>query len=130
MKEVRTSKEYTEKRESHDNWLEYMHNEDHWDKTSCPMQTEMYNGKYDYFGNEQYGYLFDLDLKIESMTSGTLTVDRVTEEEGQRRETTWDIDVEMFIYKDYIYTISTESIHDAQTFTCWSVTRRSLKLRF
>ena len=84
-----------------ENWLEDIHTQDCWDKTNCPMQTEVFTWKDDDGYNELRGYTFDID--------GLETV-------------------EIFVYKDYIYTVSSEHIHDAQTFTCQSITRRPLTI--
>ena len=117
-----------------ENWIEDIHTQDCWDKTDCPMLTEVFTWKDDDFYNEQRGYVDDIEgVEIESVETKTLTIDRVDlrHAPGEPYHTsTWDIDVEMFVYKDYIYTLSSEHIHDAQTFTCQSITRRPLTLDF
>ena len=107
-------------------WLEDIHSQsDSWQKTECPFQTEMFTWKDDGY-NEQRGGTYEIDgLKSESTSS--ITVDRVQfDSDGTKHETTWDVDVEIFVYKDYLYTITSEHIHDAMTFTCQSITRRPL----
>ncbi len=108
-------------------WLEYLHtNKDCWEKTKCPFNSEIFTFADDDGYNEVRGYLWDYD--IHTVTTACLTVDRVMTDEKGPSKTTWEIDVEMFVYKNYIYTISSEHIVDAQTFTCQSIMRRPLNL--
>tara|TARA_Y100000004_G_scaffold149882_1_gene171987 strand:- start:444 stop:878 length:435 start_codon:yes stop_codon:yes gene_type:complete len=116
-------------------WLEGLHtNKDCWEKTGCPMRTEICNFSDDDGYNESRGNTFDLSEVSETVQTKCLTVDRVelTEEgtDNPYHECTWDIDVEMFVYRDYIYTISNEYIHDAVTFNCQSITRRPLTIDY
>ncbi len=116
-------------------WLEDLHtNKDCWEKTGCPMFTEICTFNDDDGYNELRGHTFDLSEVSEAVETKCLTVNRVeyTEDETDNPwyKTTWDIDVEMFVYRDYIYTISREHIHDAQTFTCCSITRRPLTIDY
>ena len=112
-------------------WLEDIHtNEDCWDKTDCPMLTEVFTWKDDNGYNEERVWVQGIEGLV-SVKTKCLTFDRVDRrhEPGEPyHNSTWDIDVEMFVYKDYIYTISNEHIHDAQTFTCQIITRRPLTL--
>ena len=113
-----------------ENWLEDIHTQDCWDKTNCPMQTEVFTWKDDDGYNELRGYTFDID-GLETVETKSITVDRVFRKssfDDKDRKSTWDIDVEIFVYKDYIYTVSSEHIHDAQTFTCQSIMRRPLTI--
>ena len=105
-------------------WLEDMHTQkDGWQKTQCPMATEIFTFSDDDGYNERRGFIED----VEYTKANGLTVDRVFTYNDGVDSSTWDLDVEMFVYKDYIYTISSEHIHDAQTFTCQSITRRPIK---
>ena len=125
MKEI-TIEEYREKFESYDNWLEYMHREDHWDKTKCTMGTEVYTAKNDFYGNEAYGDIDEIE-GIEHARSETITFDRMdTYDSEEPQVSTWDCNTKIFVYKDYLYTITFEHIHDFQTFTSWSITRKPL----
>ena len=72
-----THKEYREKFESYDNWLEYMIQPDHWDKTKCPMGTEVYTAKNDFYGNESYGDIDEIE-GIEHAHSETITFEHGT----------------------------------------------------
>ena len=117
-------------------WLDDIHIQtDSWQKTQCPMATEIFTFSDDDGYNERRGFIED----VEYTKANGLTVDRVfTYNDGVVDgkmthlvdESTWDLDVAMFVYKDYIYTISSEHIHDAQTFTCQSITRRPIKRQF
>ena len=116
-------------------WLKVLHtNKDCWEKTGCPMFTEICTFNDDDGYNEIRGYASDMSEVSEIVGTKCLTVERVEHtEDGTDNpyyESTWDIDVEMFVYKDYIYTISSEHIHDAQTFTCCSITRRPLTIDY
>ena len=129
-----THKEYREKFESYDNWLEYMIQPDHWDKTKCPMGTEVYTAKNDFYGNESYGDIDEIE-GIEHAHSETITFDRTDTHYGtdvdpdgseEPQVSTWDCDTTIFVYKDYLYTITSEYIHDFQTYTAWGITRKPL----
>ena len=114
-------------------WLDDIHRKtDCWEKTSCPMLTEIFNYADDNGYNEQRGYMGDVEyneIKTIRTNSDDLSVDRV-EPHMDGMISTWDVDVEIFVYKDYIYTISSEHINDAQTFTCQSITRRPLTITY
>jgi hypothetical protein len=56
MEKKTTEQRYAEHRKHQaqfDNWLDCVHNTDHWEKTNCPMQTEICTFKKDYFGKSQ-----------------------------------------------------------------------------
>ena len=117
-------------------WLEEIHRQtDSWEKTNCPMATEIFlwkNDKSDWSGyHECRGHTWEID-NLETVKTNGLTVDRndIYEQNDKYfvEETRWDIDVEMFIYQNYIYTVSSEHIHDAQTYTCQSITRRPITI--
>jgi hypothetical protein len=109
-------------------WLEDIHIQtDSWQKTQCPMATEIFTFSDDDGYNERRGFIEDvLKLSNEYTKANGITVDRVFDYKDGVDESTWDLEVEMFVYKDYIYTISSEHIHDAQTFTCQSISRRPI----
>ena len=105
-------------------WLDDIHTQtDSWQKTKCPMATEIFTFSDEDGYNERRGFIED----VEYTKANGLTVDRVFDYKDDVDRSTWDLEVEMFVYKDYIYTISSEHIHDAQTFTCQSITRRPIK---
>jgi len=110
------------------NWLEDIHSQtDNWKKTECPLGTEIFNWMDDDGYCERRGGTFDID-GLESKSTDTLTVKRYIElEDAEDEERTYAVDVEIFVYKDYIYTISSEHLIDAFTCTAQSITRRALK---
>jgi hypothetical protein len=131
INKLETLDEMFEKAQSNDDFdaLESLHtNTDCWEKTNCPMQTEIFtfadNDGYNESVVNMWAY-----KDIKTLRTESIEVDRVAHrdiEDDPYVESTWDIDVELFIYKGYIYTISNEYIHDAQTFSCQSITRRPL----
>ena len=129
-----TYEEYRKHQDQFDNWLDCVHNTDHWEKTSCPMQTEICTFTKDYYGNE--AALFDTE-DLEDLTeykeSETITFEKTETNvslDNYTDKTTWDCDVKIFVYKDYAYTIVSEHIHDMQTYSAWSITRRPLTITY
>ena len=112
-------------------WLDDMHRKtDCWEKTGCPMMTEIFDYADDNGYCEQRGYIGDVEsneIKTIRTNPNDLSVDRVNPD-GEI--TTWDVDVEIFVYKDYIYTISSEHLHDAWGLTCQSIMRRPLTIDY
>jgi|8_EtaG_2_1085327.scaffolds.fasta_scaffold42324_3 hypothetical protein len=135
MKEKTFNERYAEHRkhqDQFDNWLDCIHNTDHWEKTSCPMQTEICTFEKDYYGNEAAGECDDIK-GLEYVRSEMIEVEKtetVASLDNDTEETTWDCDVRIFVYKDYAYTIVAEHIHDMQTYSAWSITRRPLTITY
>ena len=120
--------------EPREHWLEDIHTrKDCWEKTMCPLYTEIYTFKDDDGYNESRGTTYKIDnLKV--VDSEKLTVERVELiDKFYNREvlrTKWDIEVQIFVYKDYLYTLSWEHIQDAFGFSCWTITRRPLTIDY
>tara|TARA_R100000234_G_scaffold3274_1_gene2690 strand:- start:1375 stop:1725 length:351 start_codon:yes stop_codon:yes gene_type:complete len=111
-------------------WLENIHTrEDSWEKTMCPLYTEIYTFKDDDGYNESRGSTCKIDnLKVAK--SEMLTVERVEIIDTGKEKSRWNVEVEIFVYKDYLYTLSNEHIHDAFGFSCWTITRRPLTIDY
>ena len=135
MEKKTTEQRYAEHRKHQaqfDNWLECIHDTDHWEKTSCPMQTEICTFKKDFYGNEECGFIDDIE-SIKYVRSETITFEKTETNvslDNYTDKTTWDCDVKIFVYKDYAYTIVSEHIHDMQTYSAWSITRRPLTITY
>jgi hypothetical protein len=128
MEKKTTEQRYAEHRKHQaqfDNWLECIHDTDHWEKTNCPMQTEICTFKKDYFGNEMGGWCGDIE-GLEYVTSKTIDFERPYTIDDETFESTWSCDTSIFVYKEYAYTIVSEHIHDVQNYSAWSITRRPL----
>ena len=112
------------------NWLEDIHTREYcWEKTMCPLYTEIYTFKDDDGYNESRGTTYTIDnLKV--VGSKQLTVDRVELIDDDVERSEWSIEVQIFVYKDYLYTLSWEHIRDAFGFSCWTITRRPLTIDY
>tara|TARA_A100001037_G_C14936095_1_gene538333 strand:+ start:31 stop:411 length:381 start_codon:yes stop_codon:yes gene_type:complete len=112
------------------NWLENIHTqEDCWEKTMCPLHTEIYTFKDDDGYNESRGGTYKID-NLEVAKSETITVERVEIIDTGKEKSRWSVEVEIFVYKDYLYTLSKEHIRDAFGFSCWTITRRPLTIDY
>jgi hypothetical protein len=127
-----TYEEYRKHQDQFDNWLDCVHNTDHWEKTSCPMQTEICTFAKDYYGNEAE-FFWDVEDLIEYKESEKITFEKtetIASFDNDTDKSTWDCDVKIFVYKDYAYTIVSEHIQDVQNYSAWSITRRPLTITY
>tara|TARA_R100001086_G_scaffold138796_1_gene72734 strand:+ start:128 stop:526 length:399 start_codon:yes stop_codon:yes gene_type:complete len=108
-------------------WVDFMSQNENWDDTKCVHGTQTYNGKNDFYGNEWCGY--ESLEKIEHITTEkSMEIETIdTSYDPEIFESTWDVETIFFVYEGYAYTVTLQSIHDAQTFTGFSMTRRPLK---
>ena len=120
-----TYEEWRAEYEASKHWLDFMSKDKFWNDTQCGVKTQTFDSEKIFYGSEWFGDYDLLDeLKIEYVESGGMDITRKFPEDDRTSE--WFVEVQMFEYEGYLYTIMLESIYDAQTFTAFTAIRKPL----